>query len=375
MTGKRLSRAHAVRIRSVGAVGVFLCLTTAFGFWLSSKRSINASPNAGLVVPEDRLCLGSVYVDDRLAWKIPIHNPTSRNIEVADVESSCRCTSVQPSAFTVPAGETVEIVAHLDLSRQDWTRTSEVARPFAVRLAPVFNTPVSAVTPWEVHGQVRCPIAFSMPHLDLGESFVQGSQPPEADVPVVCLEPLQDLGATCVPALAEAEIVRSPGGGRVSAWTIHVSPNADLSQGPFKFDLTLSGNTAGGSAFNGIRIPVSGRVVPDAQVVPSQLVFGMVPLGDQMEQTVVVGSRTGMPIVGLDVASESKHLSVERSSVDAAPAEFRVHQPAAGLGFHRSEVTFTLRYEDEGSSEAVLPVSYFGLESPACAGEQASSAE
>ena len=159
-----------------------------------------AQQYAGLNIAPADLDFGNAWEQRAFPLTVTLHNGSNRPIAVADLQTSCSCTAVEPRECVVPAGGSLPLHLTLDLTTAFDQRPAEQAT-FTVRLAACTGPTVPAGLPaWELHGLVARPIVFRPGTLEI--ETVRGQPPAFVAVRVEPRLPLAGVSITAPAALA-----------------------------------------------------------------------------------------------------------------------------------------------------------------------------
>ncbi len=347
---------------SVAVVGL-----AAAVLWIGAGRNKGRTTrDAGpLRVDSALLSFGAAWNQKDFQWTLPIENVTDRAIEVTRVEGSCYCTRVEPSAFPIGPGETVDVRLTLDLTVQDLNRASLPVRDHAEKVAAF--TEDDAVRPaavWEVRGRVRSGFSMVPGQLDFGDSLVAGSPFASKTVKVNCHEACQRLEVESDESRASALVTQTDGdgGGVGRQFEIHVVPNAGLPAGNHEFTLGVKAVLGDGETTAAAPLKVAARVLPEFGIVPSLTHLGRMTVGTEAEETVSLISRSGRSFSVERVESDSDDVSVEPYPVTAGGSRlYRLTIRASQTGNQQAEVRFHVRVDEDDSRASeplILPVQY-----------------
>jgi hypothetical protein len=315
-----------------------------------------AAQTEGLVVDPQYLDFGEVWEDPKFVWTLPIENRSAADITIPEFSASCTCLGIDPQSLTVPAGQTAKVRLTLDLTTERPKRWDGSPRKFEVRVYPELENGLRHPG-WKVHGRVRSAVTYEPRVLDFGESLVMGQSFDSRAVEVTAHMPLDSLVGSWDQALAAVQVIRLPEDPH--KFSLQVQPRANLSVGPLKFAITLQPISQDGTRFPGVQVPVEGRVMDDVQVTPSKVLFGARPLGQKVEDTVVVHSLSGRPfeIRRVETASDDVTVNLLDDSLRAS-YQFRVTQVVSKPGNETSEVRFTIHTKEKSAATVTLRVSY-----------------
>lgn len=366
------SESGKTRLRSRYLYLAILAPVAAFSVWLVFSNAMAVPANRGLVVKEQDLDFGEVWENKAFPWKFTIHNPTAEDIAIREFSSSCSCLVVEPKFVIVPARGKAEITVKLDL-RMAFFQVDGAAgdaerlpfkRPFAVEVTPKLDDErVPWSTAWKVKGVVCQELVVSPPNIRVTNPFIQGEVFPIQRVRLVAQVPIESIHAVCAPEYARAIVSKTNAGSKDHELQIVLNPKMPVSSFRFKVKLetTLADSIEPGATKIVREIQVDGRVVEDAQVLPSPVFFGTKKLGETAETIVTVTSRSGQAVTIEKAEAGSPDTLVEtRSPADHDGTKFLIRQKITQEGHAAGAVCFTVRKRDLVYTH-VVPWSYYGL--------------
>lgn len=330
----------------------------AVGYWVATSTGRDNSSTGVLSVPRESLDFGEAWEDPQFAWRLPITNSSANDVAIHGFQSSsCGCVVVDPRSLVIRAGETATVRVTLDLTR---TATSpaqgDAVRSFEAHILPEVEGIVAKHAPWKVHGRVRIPFILSARSVDFGDSLMQGRMFVSKSIQLKPLIPLANVSADCDPALATVATTETSG-----EYSVVITPSESLRPGRFEFPVKVQAATPDGATV-AARLSVSGTVLGHFHFVPEILVVGAKQLGDAVEETVVLQSRTGTGFQVIRVHEPSEHVKVESLGKDEnSVQQFRVSVVVSEPGNYSGTIRVQVRRESRSDSEEiVLPLSYFG---------------
>ena len=319
-----------------------------------------------LSVNEATLNMGTVWAQRRFPWKLQLENNTEIDVAVDDLKATCLCMSIEPVKFVVPAKGSVEITLLLDLVVNRSKSAAAETTPFSVDIiALVSGQPDERLT-WTLTGAIRKSANFSPAELFFDETSNQWAPEHRLETQEVSFSvpvPLQDVSVRVHPAdrgTAVARFTTSTSG------IVEVTPAADLRAGPFAFDVELSGVTVRGEQLPVSVLPVRGVCLRDIYAVPAAVTFGPCKIGDIVETTVVLNSRTKRLFSVKSITGQSNAIQVEpikvKGGVESTAHLFRVRQRIVNEGAQQGEIVIETSSPGATATDAIIiPVRYVGI--------------
>jgi hypothetical protein len=266
-----------------GVVGLFVLV-----FWLATKSRRMLSEPAALVVDEQHLWFGEVWEESAFAWALPIHNTTNEDIEIASFAADCACGKVKPPSLTIPAQGTEEVHLTLDLRSRPTGKPDFTGKDFNIRIQPLLRKRVSALSGWIVHGRAVRPFVIEPPVVDFGESLIREQPFMPRSAIITCGLDVAELTAYCDSPFLTAKVACV----NPRRYRLEIQAQKKIPSGPFKHPVKLTALTPSKKTVTGT-VYVVGRVLEDVILHPDVLVFGAMPLGTTVQETIVLHSRTG----------------------------------------------------------------------------------
>ena len=338
-TGCSSARMVVRRRERLLLVLVLLVRTSQGIFGLGRSRPRRSS--FGLQVASEYLDFGKVPVQENFPWTLPIQNTSPRDVEVLDIKTSCGCASIEPRSLVIPAGKTVSVRFTLDLTTQEPKAAVLHSREFAMQVVPVIKGALAGIVNWQVQGRIWCPLVISPPTLEFAEgSLVKGTPFEFKSVRVVSQQPLKNLMPEYEPTFARAHVV--PVVGDACRFQLNLAPAETLGVGEHEFAVMLKGIAQNGTVLPSVPLSVSAHVAHDVQLVPAEIRFHAVTVGDTARETVVLHSRTGKSFRVAEVRAEPENIHVEWLP---EPRQARVSLHATRQGPQRGAVQFAVHQE------------------------------
>ncbi|WP_339910973.1 DUF1573 domain-containing protein [Symmachiella dynata] len=281
-------------------------------FLILFGHSVAEEPMApAKLVPETRtLDFGEVWGQSNFHWQVKVRNPSPRSIQVKELSTACSCVEANPKSFVVPPGGTKNIDVVLDL-RDNGVRLSadEATGPyssFSAAIKPIYSdietTPADI---WYVTGNLRHPFDNVPRVWDIGSVTCDSSEQPTAILPVACASGVSLTGIHFDQEWGHATVAKSP-----SNKTSLLFYLRNRSPGPFEFPLQLRAETRDGVELPPVSVQVTGRVVGDVEVYPSEVALGLLRPGQNSENTVFIRSRSGQALYVDQVVCSDDHIEI-----------------------------------------------------------------
>jgi hypothetical protein len=329
--------------------GVWIILIFAVGvaFGLVAARH-NAPPDlsrplvGGLWCPQPTVDLGQVWQTDDLAVPFELVNDDSARTFAVTLMGACRCTRVEPASLDLAPGERVTVVAHIDL--EGGPGVSPVLGGFEEVVTAEGRTADGLVRflTLEVRGVSQPAYEASRPFIEFADIVRGQEQEAAAEVRCFAGRPVEELEFVSVP---EGFTARAQPLGR-ETFRVTARSSAALPYGEVDGRLRFRALTAQGPFVTG-SVALRGAVVPDVQVVPTEVLLRPLP-GQRAAATLTLSSRTGraFEVVGVESVGNWLHISEEVSK--AGGVTYNVAADPCGPGQLEGEVAFAVRGPEGG---------------------------
>jgi hypothetical protein len=347
----------AVACRSAAVLGLLALF--AIGYGLGIERSRGKSANDILFIDPTELSLGQVWPETDLKRRIAIRNTSSSTVHVTNIESTCRCTEVEPTQFTLAAGQTTHLLFELDLSDVIAERMDSNLVPFGVKFSIELQEPVRHGPGWKLHGTVRRPLRFDPPEITYaGHSRLVTGQ---TRIPTtVLVHPNGPQGETeivahCDPKIGTIACKQNNPSGEIAV--IEFTPSTDLPLGQLESSIQVF-QRVNGALFPVALIPVRGTVVMGVASYPESLWLGLVNPGSTHHKTIELHSLLNCPFQ-ISGCRSSSFITAQGDFETWAPVHalfVTVHALASNES--RGNLVVDCVFSNETRAELSIPVSY-----------------
>lgn len=329
-----------------------LLFGSVVGFYWSFGATANTRKVDPIEIPSKALELGSVLVSNDMRWTVPMRNVWHESIAVRRLITSCECTGVSPSSFSIHPEETQNVRLRFDLSpssRRDgqsleWTRAEW---PFSVSLTAdiVGSEPMT----WEVSGLVRSPFVLSSTKIKLppesvislgGSRAVTRDAAKSGNIIVRCVQPLEELELACMTDVATGRLLPRSNE-RWQEFELLIEPSSSVAPGHYGFDVVLDAALDAKMAA-AARIRVEMTVVDDIEVSPRSPIFPDIVVGERAKKIVSVRSRLNEPFI---------INNIEIDKLDHQDDQISVHLIQSDDPDTDHELQIALETQDSGYSE------------------------
>ncbi len=331
---------------------VVLGLSFGVAYWagLAARRANQPPPMEvidGLAIAAADLDMGEVWEETGIVWRLPIHNQTTRHIEIHELQQTCGCTDIKPRRLTIAAGETATLELTLDLTHRTYSDFGLARRPFSVVLYPVLNPKTRPRLGWKLQGTIVSRVTLDKLTIDFGERPVHGGTPVTQKVRATVHVPCQRLDAMVKHEVATATVI--PHEEDNSKFEIVLAANPDLPPGKFQADVQILTVSLNGEKALGVTLPISGIMQPEVRLLPAQLLLEAKPVGEVTEAFVTLQAAPDGKIAVDHIEIDSPDVRIEPVTVEGIPAgrTFRVRQKVTKTGEQVSEIRFFIRKPDK----------------------------
>lgn len=336
--------------RSWLACGLVAIAASLIGMAAATLRR-SASPPAALFVAPEFLDFGEVWVGEAFQLEIPIRNVSKEIIRIQGFDTSCACTSVSPQSLSLPPGHEQSILVTVDLTRLDRAAAASGGEKFEGWIAPRSNSWPNGFIRWNISGRVRYALLLGPPRLTL--STVQGTDFVAASVRVQALVPVDMIDAECPPEQAAVKVEQDQE--RHGKFLLTVEPRSDLQEGRHEFTVLLRPRAPNAATTTAVPVPVILDVQSDIATIPQTLALGLLDVGEEASESVVIHSRSGRSLRLVDARAEP----LDSVKVESIPAHSEddialvVTQHAQEAGPHSGTVRILVGYAEEHEADAV----------------------
>lgn len=214
-------------------------------------------------------------------YKEPVH--------IADVRSSCGCTTPRVTKDLLKTLETAEVVAVYN------TRSFLGAK--AATLTVVIDQPFYAEVQLEISGYIRRDVVFNPGEINLGSVDAAAGSQKKVEIAYAGREDWEIVDVRSANKFFEVELDETErGGGRVGyEMTVRLKPGSP--PGFIHEPLTIVTND---TSVQNISLPVEGKVISPLTVSPAQLFLGVLKPGESVTKRLVLRAKMPFKIVSVD---------------------------------------------------------------------------
>lgn len=312
------------------------------------------SESSGLYVPPGKLNFGEVWEQPGFEYVVPVENRGEAAVTLSELSGSCDCIAIEPRTLVIPPRETREIKLKLDLRPKDIRDPSvKLERPFAVGVwGQATNAGVTTRrVEWYVEGKVRRAFDTSR-RIEFGRVSELASLPDAIRTQFRSAVPVREARVRSSSDVFTVRIAPSPSDPCVHE--LIVSPRNRPSVGSHDAVLSIEPVAADGRELPPVEVVATLVVVPDLETLPDRVDLGVLDLGTERSERLVIRSVAGKPFTVEKVATEGSGLSMtpDRSSDECA---YFVRIVADQLGPINRILSFTIR--SDGVDPATVRVS------------------
>jgi hypothetical protein len=303
---------------------------------------------------------GTAWEQPMFVHAIHVKNRSNEPLRIVNIERSCSCAVADPRGELIPPGEVLPIDVTLDLMdhRQPLPRNFQTSLILTVADS-AGNLHHESV---QVAGFVQAsPFAVRFPMPDEFETVIRGVND---DVPrTILLEAMHEVeilhAETDGSVVAAAEVLPASAEGE---YQLSLQLASEIPLGQFEGLVRL--RMAGGADRDErlLNIPVRGRIVTDSRTFPSEVSWGVRPVGTQVEDYLTFSTRSGRQIASVR-PHETPDMTVEPAVVSEnldGPV-YRVESVVDRVGLTERTLRFDVWIEGDTAPHRLdVPISVFG---------------
>lgn len=303
------------------------------------------------------------WLQESVTVPITLHNPTWRAIHVVKFRASCNCTSVVPSAVTVPARSATKVAVTIQLVPGSHGWNDQGQAEFAVDIEPIHaNSLGKRVQPWRL--KIPLVTAFDHPGTWRWQQEVVRGEKVAMELPVRMFDVCGDLQLVGSPSYGTASVEIDDA--RREAVFRYV-PHGDQPAGDRHDRLMVQPFDKRGQPLPRVPLPVTFHVVPSVAVDPPVLTR-LADRGSRVTWNVRLLSRRDRPFRIAQLYSSPRlsfDPSLEEITQQAPRALWQIaisHDVAYKGSFNDALVIQTLSVGEPGVKETLtIPVSVYGV--------------
>jgi hypothetical protein len=342
-----------------------LVIGTGLGLFWAMKVTRGLAPEDELVISKEALDLGRVWEDEAFHCTLPIENRSRHEITIARFAVSCDCAKVSPSSLTIQPGAIGQVELTIDLGKTARVYPELTAWEFSLRVTPAVEGCETLHSGWLVRGTVLQSISVDPVALEFGEEIIRNNPTSPKLARLLPKFPAESLSVEYDRRLGQV-VTRSGGqGGDGQGWTVEVTPNSSQATGPLSYEITLVVKPA--QSLREVRktLAVKGQIVEDVRSIPDRIVMAARNIGDEVEETVLLASRTNKSFTIEAVEADSRVTRVMRQNPqDVRGKTYRITQRITTRGSSSAQIAFKVRLEGQDELIGItLPIVYYGLAS------------
>ena len=254
------------------------------------------------------LDFGEAWSQPAFPWKLILRNSSPSPLLIEHVETSCECTDVSPRSATIAAGESLSLHLMLKLARSE---PDVGPREFAVDLTFRFKGESAQPAMATLRGKVLpSPIQADPERISLGEVVITDAVTYKHSVAIRFDHDPSTLKAR-TDASVRARIHLEEGDPMAFIRQLSIQVTPDILPGPFSFLVGLGALDADRHPGLALYLPVHGEVVDDVRAIPSSLMLGARPVGEEFQLDISFQSRTGREIRSFELLDAPPNWNLE----------------------------------------------------------------
>lgn len=308
---------------------------TAFSPGQADKKpigTISPPPKEGEMFGETVHDFGTVPRGSQLLHRFQWRNTTTQALELVEYQRSCGCTSVSISPHTVEPGQLGFIDMHMD--------TKPFAGDKSVNLSLVFGPGKQISAQFQVKATSRGDIVYNPGQFSFGSIHENAAPVQTMEIEYAGNLDWKIEGVAAKPAGVEvkiAEAYRRPG---AVGYRITASLGSGLPSGDYKQTIQLRTNDPSNPV---LPLLVEATVRAAVTVVPDNLFYGTVKVGQAMSRRVTLRSSTPFRILAVDGQNNGLHVTLPTAS--AAVHSILIQWKPSEAGEMRAELRIHTDHE------------------------------
>jgi len=297
------------------------------------------APVPGLRCLDPDQQLGTIWQTDELVLEFHlVNNSPKQSFKVGPIRGTCLCTEVRPESLTILPGQSAAVKAVVDL---------DAFRPNRAPLSSFAETVIALVDEqsaepspllMRARGVVRPSYRVEPDTLRFGRVIQQNGAESAAEVECLWGMPVSRMEVVEVPGWADASFEPLA----EQAYRLKVRVKQGVEYGPLKGRVRFRA-LGTSEPFVTRSLSLTGFVEDDIIALPSSLLFGAVPLGQEQSAIITILSRKGEQFQVLRIEKTGSQVTTEReSAVRPGQCRYRIGLRPDRLGVVQERATFHL---------------------------------
>jgi hypothetical protein len=243
---------------------------------------------------------GTVARGTKAQFSFAVRNIYEEDAHIANVTSSCGCTTTQVTRADLKTHEVGEIIADFN--------TRDFQGPRSATLKVTFDKPFHAEVQLRVTGKIRSDVVMQPGSIDFGAIDLGAIVEKKLQVAYSGRDDWRIVDARSSDPFFEVEVTELTRGAGKVAYELLVRLTKDAPIGYVKDQLILVTNDP---RWPELPIDMQGRVMPDITISPTKLFIGVVHPGQQVTKNLVIRGKKPFKII--DVKCPDKSFKIEPS--------------------------------------------------------------
>jgi len=325
-------------------------------YWLpATMRDRHESESASIAA--ENLDFGETWESNSFHWPVIFQNHSTGTVQIEGFGTSCDCVRPNIDSLAIPSGEQRRVEYTLDLTKDRPLFVEHNGWPASFQIGAKCKDSNGTYRrlSWNLHGTVKSVLSIEPEALSFGDSLIWGCEYQPRTATVRVLGPVESVSIANMPGAITCQLTQAPHG-----YKLKVAPSSKLSPGNFNKDIYLEVHLQNSKDVIYRVLPVSGSVTQKVVALPQSVRFGAIPLGQRVEGTITLNSRTAEIIKSVD-AEPPSGMTIERSSPKDAGWLIQFRQDVAEKGEHRVVLDFRVRLSSNETLTLPISISWFGM--------------
>lgn len=328
----------------------FSFLTAYLGGWAARYLRGSEQPTIAideLAVANSDLDMGEVWEAKNFVCRLPIHNHSSRTIEIRKFVTSCGCTAVEPSSISILPGETAMVNVNIDLTHRLAGEYDLDRRFVELSIRPITRRSRRDDLAWQLHGIVFSRVTLDAQTVAFGEQPIHGQTSAKRRLLATVHVPCQQLDVSMNPLIGTANVKRLEDVPNRFEITIAVNPS--LQPGNFQTEAKISVIGLNGERALAFTLPIAGTMQTEVRLLPARVLLEPKPIGEMAEAVVTLQVPSGVKVAVDHIEIDDPGLRIELATIASIPAghAYRIRQQVTREGEQNSIARFIIRQDDQ----------------------------
>ena len=320
-----------------------LMTTLALPFLLLISMNLHAEDSSDRIFEQEKIDLGEIAKGSKVEFAFPMTNPYEHDLEITRIDSSCGCTSISTSPFTLGPGEKAHIRGEIDTVAYSGRRSAMIT--------VTLSDPDKMEVRLRLQAFIRSDLVLYPDTLRFNDIFAGDVVTKKATLMHAGEPPLQIAKIETKSPWITCQANQSFRKGSQTNFDLTVTVHENAPAGPIREEIVIKILEPEPTS---IPFLVTGYLADQLSVSPAFISLGEIELGQKSDINLVVIARKPVVIDAIDSEGWTIETTLSNSRKRTHLIPLRITPTEIPLGSVRSVLRVTTRGEPLAEASAML---------------------